>query len=40
MRLLFVGDVVGRSGRAAVTERLPALRRDWKLDPYGSMRAE
>ena len=32
MRLLFVGDVVGRSGRTAVTERLPALRRDWKLD--------
>jgi metallophosphoesterase (TIGR00282 family) len=32
MRLLFVGDVVGRSGRAAVTERLPALKRDWTLD--------
>jgi hypothetical protein len=32
MRLLFVGDVVGRSGRTAVTERLPNLRRDWKLD--------
>src|SRR4029453_11813359 len=32
MRLLFIGDVVGRSGRAAVTERLPVLRRDWKLD--------
>src|SRR5262245_11563488 len=32
MRLLFVGDVVGRSGRAAVTQRLPVLRRDWKLD--------
>src|SRR3954468_20632601 len=32
MRLLFVGDVVGRSGRAAVTERLPALKRDWNLD--------
>ncbi len=32
MRILFVGDVVGRSGRAAVTERLPALKRDWKLD--------
>src|ERR1044072_747470 len=32
MRLLFVGDVVGRSGRTAVTERLPVLRRDWKLD--------
>ncbi len=32
MRLLFVGDVVGRSGRAVVTERLPGLVRDWKLD--------
>ena len=32
MRLLFVGDVVGRSGRAAVTDRLPGLKRDWKLD--------
>src|ERR1043165_10112733 len=32
MRLLFVGDVVGRSGRAAVAERLPGLKRDWKLD--------
>jgi metallophosphoesterase (TIGR00282 family) len=32
MRLLFVGDVVGRSGRTAVTESLPALRRDWNLD--------
>src|SRR6266850_5593723 len=32
MRLLFVGDVVGRSGRNAVTERLAGLRRDWKLD--------
>lgn len=32
MRLLFIGDVVGRSGRAIVTERLPGLVRDWKLD--------
>jgi metallophosphoesterase (TIGR00282 family) len=32
MRILFVGDVVGRSGRNAVIERLPALRREWKLD--------
>jgi 2',3'-cyclic-nucleotide 2'-phosphodiesterase len=32
MRLLFVGDVVGRSGRAIVTERLPRLVADWKLD--------
>jgi 2',3'-cyclic-nucleotide 2'-phosphodiesterase len=32
MRILFVGDVVGRSGRMIVTERLPGLIRDWKLD--------
>lgn len=32
MRLLFLGDVVGRPGRLAVTERLPALRARWKLD--------
>ncbi|HWL05772.1 MAG TPA: TIGR00282 family metallophosphoesterase [Xanthobacteraceae bacterium] len=32
MRILFIGDVVGRSGRVAVTSRLPGLVRDWKLD--------
>jgi len=32
MRILFIGDVVGRSGRAVVTERLPGLIRDWALD--------
>jgi metallophosphoesterase (TIGR00282 family) len=32
MRLLFIGDVVGRSGREIVQERLPGLVRDWKLD--------
>jgi len=32
MRILFVGDIVGRSGRALVCERLPNLIRDWKLD--------
>jgi len=32
MRILFVGDVVGRSGRNIVYERLPGLIRDWKLD--------
>src|SRR5581483_732226 len=32
MRILFVGDVVGRSGRAIVLERLPGLIADWKLD--------
>ena len=32
MRILFIGDIVGRSGRAVVLERLPRLVRDWKLD--------
>jgi metallophosphoesterase (TIGR00282 family) len=32
MRILFIGDVVGRSGRTIVYERLPGLVRDWKLD--------
>jgi metallophosphoesterase (TIGR00282 family) len=32
MRILFVGDVVGRSGRTVVCERLPGLVRNWKLD--------
>jgi len=32
MRILFIGDIVGRSGRAALLERLGALARDWKLD--------
>jgi metallophosphoesterase (TIGR00282 family) len=32
MRILFVGDVVGRSGRTVVYERLPGLIAKWKLD--------
>ncbi|MFN3281390.1 MAG: YmdB family metallophosphoesterase [Tabrizicola sp.] len=32
MRLLFLGDVVGRSGRTAVIQRLPGLREAWGLD--------
>jgi len=32
MRLLFIGDVVGRSGRAVFAERLPRLVDAWKLD--------
>ena len=32
MRILFVGDIVGRSGRAIALERLPGLVADWKLD--------
>jgi metallophosphoesterase (TIGR00282 family) len=32
MRIFFIGDVVGRSGRAIVQERLPGLIVNWKLD--------
>jgi metallophosphoesterase (TIGR00282 family) len=32
MRILFVGDIVGRSGRTILCERLPGLIADWKLD--------
>jgi 2',3'-cyclic-nucleotide 2'-phosphodiesterase len=32
MRLLFLGDVVGRAGRGAVVSQLPELRRAWGLD--------
>lgn len=32
MRLLFLGDVVGRPGRAVVLEQLPSLRERWRLD--------
>src|SRR5215468_4732183 len=32
MRILFIGDVVGRSGRTIVIERLPDLIGKWKLD--------
>ncbi len=32
VRILFIGDIVGRSGRAIVVDRLPGLIRDWKLD--------
>jgi 2',3'-cyclic-nucleotide 2'-phosphodiesterase len=32
MRLLFLGDVMGRSGRAAVTARLRGMRERWRLD--------
>jgi metallophosphoesterase (TIGR00282 family) len=32
IRLLFIGDVVGRSGRAAVLEHVPLLRDRWGLD--------
>jgi len=32
MRILFLGDVVGRSGRVAVIEQLPKLRERYRLD--------
>jgi metallophosphoesterase (TIGR00282 family) len=32
MRLLFIGDIVGRAGRAAFLNNLPKLRQDWRLD--------
>ncbi|MBI3434261.1 MAG: TIGR00282 family metallophosphoesterase [Proteobacteria bacterium] len=32
MRILFIGDIVGRSGRTIVSSRLPGLIGDWKLD--------
>ena len=32
MRLLFIGDVIGRAGRAAIAEHVPALRRQLALD--------
>jgi hypothetical protein len=32
MRILFLGDVVGRSGRIAISETLPALRERYALD--------
>jgi len=32
MRILFLGDVMGRSGRAGIASRLPALRAEWGLD--------
>ena len=32
MRILFLGDVVGRSGRTAIISRLKGLRDEWKLD--------
>ena len=32
MRILFIGDILGRSGRTIVSERLPGLIKKWKLD--------
>jgi hypothetical protein len=32
MRILFIGDIVGRSGRNALLDKLPKLIAEWKLD--------
>jgi 2',3'-cyclic-nucleotide 2'-phosphodiesterase len=32
LRILFVGDVVGRAGRTAISDHLPGMIRDWSLD--------
>src|SRR6056297_3288904 len=32
MRVLYLGDVMGRAGRQAIAEQLPRLRADWGLD--------
>ena len=32
MKILFLGDVMGRAGRRAIVENLPRLREDWRLD--------
>src|SRR5262249_53254965 len=32
LRILFIGDVVGRTGRTAVSEYLPGMVKDWSLD--------
>ncbi|QDY69140.1 TIGR00282 family metallophosphoesterase [Qingshengfaniella alkalisoli] len=32
MRILFLGDVVGRAGRQAITTRLAELRQQWSID--------
>lgn len=32
LRILFIGDVMGRSGRAAIARYAPQLREKWTLD--------
>ena len=32
MRLLYLGDVMGRAGRRAVAAYLPRMRKEWRLD--------
>jgi metallophosphoesterase (TIGR00282 family) len=32
MKIMYLGDVVGRSGRQAIIDRLPSLKEAWSLD--------
>ncbi len=32
MKILFLGDVMGRAGRSAISTHLPRLRKEWNLD--------
>jgi metallophosphoesterase (TIGR00282 family) len=32
LRILFIGDVVGKTGRTAIAEHLPGAIRDWAID--------
>ncbi|KJZ19720.1 TIGR00282 family metallophosphoesterase [Loktanella sp. S4079] len=32
MKIMFLGDVMGRAGRTAIINQLPRLRTEWKLD--------
>ncbi|MEM8629650.1 MAG: TIGR00282 family metallophosphoesterase [Pseudomonadota bacterium] len=32
MRILFLGDVMGRAGRSAITNRLARIKSDWSVD--------
>jgi len=32
LRILFVGDVVGKAGRIAISEHWPGMLRDWTVD--------
>ena len=32
MKILFLGDVMGRTGRKAISDHLPRLREEWRLD--------
>lgn len=32
MKILYLGDVMGRAGRRAIIETLPRLRADWRID--------